>query len=244
MNPVLVGVALVVMAGTVVAVSAREPRAALVGLAVALGGAPFLTDPLPALSTLAARVVGAALAAYLLRAAQAGLDAAPGRGRSAPVDRARGGSHLGWPAEALLALAAGLIGADLAANLQLLLPSGGGVEPGDAMSLLTPVAAVTGAGAAAVVAGMIPAFAARDPLRSTIGALLLVQGILLVRTGVAGVPGDLEQLAGVALLVAVAAAGAVIVGLGTGGDLSARRAGRLPAASEPVPGDRDVPVPR
>ena len=66
MNPILAAVALVVVAGTVVAVAFRDPRVAILGLAVVLIGSPVLTDPLPAVLGLAGRFVGAILAAYLL----------------------------------------------------------------------------------------------------------------------------------------------------------------------------------
>ena len=63
MNPILAAVALVVVAGTVVAVAARPPRVAILGLAIVLIGSPVLADPLPAPLGLASRFVGAILAA-------------------------------------------------------------------------------------------------------------------------------------------------------------------------------------
>ncbi len=208
MNPLLVGVALAVTAGAVTAVSARDARAALVGTALALGAAPFLSDPLPQLSTLATRVVGAALAAYLLRAAVAApLGPATSRPRGAP-----GGSRLGWPAEALLAAAAWVVGVNLAAGLATLGPAGAAAPGGDLVAMLTPAAMATAAGLASMVVAIVPAFAGRDALRTGIGALVLLQGVLLLGTGVAGAPGDLEQLAGVTLLVATASAVAWLIG--------------------------------
>jgi hypothetical protein len=65
-NPILAAVALVVVAGTVVAVAARPPRVAILGLAIVLIGSPVLADPLPAPLGLASRFVGAILMAYLL----------------------------------------------------------------------------------------------------------------------------------------------------------------------------------
>ena len=44
------------------------------------------------------------------------------------------------------------------------------------------------------------------------GSLILIQGVLLFRIGVAGPPGDLEQLAGVVLLLAIGVAGAWLIG--------------------------------
>jgi hypothetical protein len=212
-NPVLAGVALAVAGGAVIAVSARTRPTALVGLAIMLGAAPFLSDPLPGVSTLAARVVGAALAAYLLRAADAASEIGRHFARSGTgpaSETARGGSRLGWPAEALFAVAAALIGIAVASNFRLIGPAG---DEGGLLAQATPAALAAAAGFAAIVVGIVPAFAGRGALRMTIGALVLLQGVLLVRAGLAGAPSDLEQLGGVALLVAVAAAGSVLTGL-------------------------------
>jgi len=209
-NPWLVGIAFAVTIGALIAVSARENRAALVGLAVVLGATPFLGDPLPQLSTLAARVVGGVLAAYLLRASMA-----PARtGSDVDEDPAQRGAGIGWPAEALLAIAAWLVGVSISARLEVLLPTGPGVPPENALALLTPSALGTAVGLASVVVAIVPALVDRHELRSVIGGLILLNGVLLLRGGVAGTPGDLEQLAGVALLVALAVAGSVLVSRG------------------------------
>ncbi len=205
----LAGVALAVTAGAVIAISARETRAGLVGLAIALGAAPFLAAPLPSVSTLAMRVIGAALAAYLVRAAVASEPGLPARPWGEPT---RAGSLIGWPAEGLLAIGAWIVGVGVSARLEALSPTGPGIPAGDVLGLLTPAALATGAGLASIVVGLMAAIAARDALRTTIGALILAQGLLLVRVGVAGAPSDLEQLAGVALLLAIAIAGGVLVG--------------------------------
>lgn len=218
MNPLVAGVALAVTFGAVTAVAARDARAALVGLAIALVATPFLSDPLPGLPTLAARVVGAALAAYLVRSAyagKAGTAGGAGADRSAASTRAEptgGGSRLGWPAEVLLAAAAAIVGVSVASNLSLL----GQVAPGATdgpLGFLTPSALATAAGLAAVVVAFVPAFSGHNVLRTTIGAMILLQGLLLVRTGVAGAPEDLEQLAGLALLIAIAGSGVILAGL-------------------------------
>ena len=57
MNPALAGVALAITIGAIVAVSVRDARAAVLGLAVLLIGSPFLADPLADTLGLAARVV-------------------------------------------------------------------------------------------------------------------------------------------------------------------------------------------
>jgi len=131
-NPILAGVALAVTVGAVLAISARESRAGLVGLAIALAAAPFLAAPIPNVSTLAMRVIGAALAAYLVRAAVATGPGLPARPWSEPT---RGGSQLGWPAEGLLAIGAWIVGVAVSAQLEVLSPAGSGIPPRDAADL-------------------------------------------------------------------------------------------------------------
>jgi hypothetical protein len=206
-NPILAGVALAVTVGAVIAISAREARAALVGLAIALGAAPFLSDPLPQVSTLATRVVGAALTAYLLRAAVEAARPLPGRGPRLP-----GGSRIGWPAEALIAAAAWVVAVFLANGLAGLAPNGAPAPAGDVVAMLTPAAVTAAAGLASMIVAIVPAFGGRDALRTAVGSLILVQGVLVFRVGVAGPPGDLEQLGGVILLLAIGVAGAWLIG--------------------------------
>lgn len=201
------GVALAVTAGAVTAISARQDRSALVGLAIALGFSPFLGDPLPQVSTLAARVVGAALIAYLLRSA---VDTA----RPLPAARQRvpGGSRIGWPTEALIAAAAWIVAVVIANGLAALAPNGSPTIASDVVGMLTPGAVTAAAGLASMVVAVVPAFGGRDAPRTTIGSLVLTQGVLLFRVGVAGPPSDLEQLGGVMLLLAIGVAGAWLIG--------------------------------
>ena len=98
MNPALAGVALAVVIGAVVAGSARNARTAILGLVVTMVGAPLVADPTPGPLALAARLVGAVLAGYLLWVATRGP-----RIRTA-------GSIVGWPSDAFLALAAAIVG--------------------------------------------------------------------------------------------------------------------------------------
>ena len=206
MNPVLAVVALAVTLGAVAAVSAREARTALVGLALTLGIAPFLGDPLPHVSTLATRVVAAALTAYLLRAAVEASPPAAVRHPSQP-----GGSRIGWPAELLIAAAAWIVAVNLTDGLASLQPGGPAASSGG-LALLTPDAVTAAAGLASMIVGLAPALAGRGALRTAIGSLVLVQGVLLFRIGVADAPGDLEQLGGVMLLLAIGVAGAWLIG--------------------------------
>lgn len=211
MSPILLGVAFAVTAGAVVAVSARDARVALVGLAVAMMAAPFLTDPLPPVSTLALRVVGAALAAYVVRAA---LNPAAQSSDFRRQVAGGGGSRAGWPTEALLATAAWIVGMSVSTQLEALNPGGPGVSGTDLVGALNSASMTTSVGLAAIVIAIAPALRARDGFRTTVGLLILIQGVLLLRTGVAGTPTDLEQLAGVALMVTAAITGSILIGLG------------------------------
>lgn len=210
MNPILVGVAFTVTVGAVIAVSARDDRAALVGLVLALAAAPFLGDPLPSLATLATRVIGAALTAYLIRVAIAPTMVEPERRRR---DAGLGGSPLGWPAESLLAIAAWIVGLTLSTHLLAVAPGGPPIAPDDVLGALGPSSLATGAGLAIIVLGVVPALGSRHAVRTAIGLLILVQGLTLVRAGVAGAPSDLEELAGVALLVAAGIVGSILITL-------------------------------
>jgi hypothetical protein len=205
-NLALAAVALAVGAGAVVAVSVRELRVALIGLAAALVGSALLDDPLPSPATLAVRVVGALLAVAILQAAL------PGEPGDSERDARRGedqGTRLGWPAESLLAIAAALAGAGISLGLAV---TGQGVPGGlpigfDAVS--TGVLA-TAAAAALVVLGAGPAAFGRSGSRRAIGLVLVAQAVLLLRVGLAGAPGDLEQVAVAGLIVGCAAAGALL----------------------------------
>jgi hypothetical protein len=183
-NPILAAVALVVVAGTVVAVAARAPRVAILGLAVVLIGSPVLSEPLPAPLGLASRFVGAILMAYLLWVA------ARDRARVVGRSPATGGSRIGWPAEALMAAAAFVVG--FAAH------GLGAPALGSAMSSAAGFA-VAALALSATVTGV-------DVLRVGIGSLLLLDGALLVRAGLGGTPDQLEQLVTTGALVVVAAA--------------------------------------
>jgi hypothetical protein len=183
MNPVLAAVALVVVAGTVVAVAFRDPRVAILGLAVVLIGSPVLTDPLPAVLGLAGRFVGAILAAYLLWIAVR--DRSRIRGSTAVT----GGSRIGWPAEALMAASAFVVG--LAAH---------GLG---APALGSPLSSAAGFAVAALAVSA--AMTGNDVLRVGIGSLLLLDGALLVRSGLGGTPDQLEQLITTGMLIVVAA---------------------------------------
>lgn len=183
MNPALAGLACVVVAGAVVAVSARETRAALLGLLVALLASTLIADPLPGWLPIAARIVAALLACRLIAIAI--------RGEASGT----GGSRLGWPVEVLVAAAAAVIGFG---THGLGAPGGG---PAEAQA----------AGFAVGVLAAAPVVSGRDVFRLGIGAILVLLGSLLVRAGLSGTPSELEQLVTSGLIVGLGGAVGVIV---------------------------------
>ena len=183
MNIALAGLACVVVAGAVVAVSAREARAALLGLLVALLGASLLADPLPGPLPIAARLASALLACRLIAIVIRDLD------------EPTSGTRLGWPVEALAAAAAGVIGFG---THGLGVPGAG---PPEAQA----------AGFAVGVLAASPIVSSRDVFRLGMGAILLLLGGLLVRQGLGGTPSQLEQLVTSGLVVGLGGAVAVII---------------------------------
>ncbi len=211
MNPVLIAIVLAIGAGAVLAVSTREGAAAAIGLAVALVGCALLTEPLPSPAVLGTRVVAALLVATLIRTAM----------RNGP----RQPSPVGWPSEALLATAGAVAGLGLAVGLASVAASGGlpvgqgglgdgpggGVAPataGDAA--LTSMALITAAGTSLLALGVAPMVHGRPGPRRAIGLVLVTQAVLLLRVGIAGPAGELEEIARAALLVVSGATGAAL----------------------------------
>ncbi len=182
MNPALAGVALAITIGAIVAVSVRDARAAVLGLAVLLIGSPFLADPLADTLGLAARVVGAVLAAYLLWIALRTGGALTG------------GSRLGWAAEAAVAAAAATVGYGTHGL--------GVVGQGPALA--------QAAGFALAALAVAPLWTGRDVVRVGIGLLLLTDGALLVRVALGGTPGALEQLVTAGLIAGLGGAVAIL----------------------------------
>jgi hypothetical protein len=208
MNLALAAVALAVGAGGVIAVSARNLRAALNGLAIVLVGSTLLVDPLPSPATLGVRIVGGLLVVAILRAQlpESEPDVDPG-------------SRFGWPAESLIVTAAGLGGIGIAVGLAAT-PTGA-VDT----ALATPAAITAGVLGTATAIGLFalgatPAALGRSGGRRAIGLVIVVQAAILLRAGLAGPPGDFEQIAVVALLLGSAATWAALA-----------RAGDAPAES-------------
>lgn len=199
MNPILAVIALAVVAGTVVAVASRDARATILGLAVVLIGSPVLADPIPAPLGLAARIVGAILAAFLLWVV------VRDRPRAGVPGAATAGSRIGWPAESLVAAAALVVG--FAAH---------GLG---APAMGSPLASAAGFAVAALA--MPAVLTGRDVLRVGLGSILLVVAALLVRAALGGTPDELEQLISSGTLVVLAGTLATLAGSaradGTGG---------------------------
>jgi len=181
-NPALAGVALAVVVGAVVAGSARNARSAILGLVAVLLFGPFLADPTAQPLGLAARIVGAILAGYLLWIAARGSGVWTG------------GSRLGWPTELLVAAAAAAVGYG---------SHGLGAPP------LGPALAQA-AGFALAALSITPIANGRDIVRVGTGLLLLASGAILVRTALGGTPEPLEQVVTAGMIAALGGALAVL----------------------------------
>jgi hypothetical protein len=181
-NPALAGVALAVVIGAVIAGSARSARVAILGLVVTMVGAPLLADPLAAPLGLAARLVAAILAGYLLWVAARG------------PDSRTGGSSVGWPTDAFVAAAAAVVGYG---SHGLGAPAGG-------------PAIAQAAGFALAALAVLPVVNGRDIMRVGLGLSLLLSGAFLVRTGLGGTPDQLEQLLTAGLVATVGGAVAIL----------------------------------
>src|SRR6202008_1746179 len=96
-NPALAAIALLTIVGAVLAASARDARATVLGVLIVLLGAPLIASPWPDPLSILARIAATLLAVRLISIGLRGeLDAAGGR--------------IGWPAEALLAGAGAVVG--------------------------------------------------------------------------------------------------------------------------------------
>lgn len=220
MTPVLVLLALVVAAGAVVAVSAQEPRLAAVGAVVALAGAVFVADPLPGLLALAARLVGTALAGYVVWVSL----------RDAPVSTA--GSHVGWPGGAAIAVVAFVAGwfAGTATGASLAGLSGEGPTTAVASALVagSPVAlAAMGSAFALFALAIGPVLVARDVLRLGLGLGLMLAAAGMLQVALVGRADDPVEFAFAVLIAAGGAgvAGVVARSLQVHGDLELRAQG-------------------
>jgi hypothetical protein len=185
----------VTVAGAVLAVSARDVRATVLGVLVVLLAAPLVASPWPSPLPILARLAAALLAARLLTI---GL-------RDVTMT---GGSRIGWPAEALAATAATVIGFG-SHGLGAV-----GLGPAEAQA----------AGFGLIALAITPLATGRDVLRLGVGSLLLVMGAVLVRVGLDRPAGDGEQLVVGLLTIGLGGAVGVIAA-------AARAAGGLEIAN-------------
>ena len=191
--------AVVVMGGGVAAVGAREHRAAILGLLVALAASPFLADPMPDGRGIAARIAGAALVAYLLLIA-------------ARDDEDALAAAIPWPlavmvaATAAVAVTAAVLGSGLPGGL----PGTGLPEPAGAPLTASPLfVPAAAAGAALLVLAAAPIMTADAPLRLAAGLTLAGCAVSLL-AAVGGPASPLADLCLALLLAAIAGAGAVL----------------------------------
>jgi hypothetical protein len=199
-NPALLLLAGIAVTGAVLAVSARDARAALVGVLLVLLAAPLVAAPWPGSAAVVVRVAGALLATRFLLIALRG-------------EVATGGTRIGWPAEALVAGAAAVVGFG-----------------SHGLGALGPVEAQA-AGFALIALAIAPIATGRDVVRVGLGSIVLLTGAGLVRTGVATPAADAEHLVGALLTIALGGAVAVIA-------VAARAAGTL-ALDPPPTGGRE-----
>lgn len=188
MTQLLAIVALAVVGGAVIVVASRDTRTVLLALAVTLVATPLVADPLATPLGLAARLVGAILASYLLWVVAR--DRFTGDSIASPT----GGSRIGWPAEVLLAAGAAVVG--YAAH------GLGAAAHGPALA--------SAAGFAVAALAVAPVATGHDVIRVGTGLLLLIDAALLVRGALGGTPGDVEQLVTAAMLIVLAAAVAAL----------------------------------
>jgi hypothetical protein len=181
-SPFLFGAGLATLVGALVALSARDTRLILGGLVVTLGLAPVIADPLPSPIAIAGRLVAALLGAELLLVTM--------RGSTARTK----GAALGPISMAMAAGAACVVG----------YASSGVGSP----AVGPPVATAIGFGLVTLALG--PLLLGRDVLRIGLGMTLLVTAAELIRAGLAGTPGPMEQAAVAALTIAVLGAIAAI----------------------------------
>lgn len=217
MTPAIILLAVVVTAAAVIATSAREPRFAALGMIVALVGSAYVTEPLPGLVALAARLAGSALAGYLVWVAL--------RGATPPTS----GWRVGWPGAAAVAIVAFAIGwlaaGSIATTLAAASGSGPAVGAAAALAQGSPVPrAALGAALALVALAAAPVLVGRDVLRLGLGLLLLLAAAGLLRNVMAvGTDGPVELALAVLTAFSGAAVAAVVArSLLVQGDLEIR----------------------
>jgi len=204
-NVALAVVAGVAVAGAVLAVSAREVRATVLGILIVFLATPLVASPWPGPLAILARVAAALLAARLMMIGLRG-------------EAVSGGTRIGWPAEALAAGAAAVVGYG---------------SHGLGAPALGPAEAQA-AGFALMALAVTPLATGRDVFRLGVGAVLLVMGALLILVGLDTPPTEGEQLVTSLLTIGLGGAVGVIAA-------AARAAGGLEIAN--IPSDWRGPRP-
>ncbi|HZC32211.1 MAG TPA: hypothetical protein VE640_02875 [Candidatus Bathyarchaeia archaeon] len=197
MNVALAVIAGVAVAGAVLAVSAREVRATVLGILIVFLATPLVASPWPGPLAILARVAAALLAARLMMIGLRG-------------ETVSGGTRIGWPAEALAAAAAAVVGYG---------------SHGLGAPALGPAEAQA-TGFALVALAVTPLATGRDVFRLGVGAVLLVMGALLIRVGLDTPPTEGEQIVVSLLTIGLGGAIGVIAA-------AARAAGGLEIANIP-----------
>ena len=203
-----IAIAVLVVAGGVLAASAGRRRVAVVGMAVAIAGAGFVADPLPGPVALLAEVAGAVLAGYLGWMAL--------RGASKPAVDPATASAPAWPGAVGVAMAAFLAGwlTAIAMGRALPDPSVGGpslANVGTGLAAGSPVArAALGAAFALIALAIGHVLIARDVLRLGLCLLLMAAAAELLR-GSLGAQADDSVTFAFAILYATG--GAAVAGV-------------------------------
>ena len=216
LTPILVLVAIVVVAGGVVAVAAPDPRIATLGAFGAVLLAALVVDPLPSGAAVIARLAGALLGGWLVWTAL----------RGAPSASAR--TSLGWAGAVGVAAAALAIGWLAASSFGAIVAMGTGDGqvanvPGATLAggSIVARAAIAAAASLAVLAAT-PVVLPRDGHRLGLGIVLLVAAVSLLCGALDASPDDALELAFAVLVALTGAAVAAVVAalLRTGGDLA------------------------
>lgn len=210
MTALLVAAAVIAGAGAIAGLAAADVRLGLIGLTASLVGAALLADPLPTPAVLGVRLTAALLAVVTLRAATPAAAARHDgeRGWSGRVP----GPRIGWPVELLLGAGGGAAGLAIASGLTTFAKVGDvGQQPATiATTILGPTSLALAIAGLILATALGPMLMDRPGPRRAVAAVLLSQAAILVHEGLAPTPGVLDEVVLGALIVTVAAAGAML----------------------------------
>lgn len=252
MSLVLVVAAAATVAGAVLALSTRDARTALGGLALVILASPLVADPLPGIVPLTARIVGAILAIELLWIAVRGADVAPGEGGGEVGGRV--GAEVGGNGRGDSRAAARRPGPRKTPTIDArveALAAGAGLAAGFLIALRYEAAGVPMAWGAPIIlgtttslltVGVTPLLVSRDTLRLGTGAIVVLVGAMLLGGVTGGVVSPLGSLVAAGLVIAAAAAVAAVMlnALSAAGGLGFDDALAVETEAEPVDGPSDA----